>query len=590
MALALRENARIFAETTATNDERWDELKKTHDERWNELKKASRFNEENISSLQRMISKLGEEYRDEFEKTRESLAAQAKTLDRHDEQLRRLQEKTEIGRPEPAQTMPDKTTFDQSCRPEHLKMRGRLNDIDQELASIRLRVNAVADGPDKIRELTQRVDAIESQQDLREAALYKTVIHHVQDSLDMPRTALPGGEIPSLSAARRLHADNARAARDADKRRLEESATRKGPFNTDDLFGDKGQPGGIPPESRIPVGRRVIDLTEDSASEISTDKPGPITFEETVRSVDEALETSRSRRMSGFQRVSAPRIPPPITYRPGSLIKRTTEPPAIPAYIGSTAADDEITDQTIAFTEPLKPNTALSYLQTHDDGHLEEHTVAEDAFITRFPRKDDPERLRGETPAETPTDERAEDDPILWRAPDDRSKVDPWGLEPEFEDLRPILPKLSTTRAPDDLNWDISPELTIDQQRQIMKILGKHLRTFSGPDKRIGHTPNEYDMDIEADEAKHLHTFSGPEKRMDLHPILPKAPEAERNQDDLDWDVSPELTIEQQRQIMQILRKHLPTFSGLEKRIGRAPKEYDMDIDADEAKLWVQQP
>jgi len=57
---------------------------------------------------------------------------------------------------------------------------------------------------------------------------------------------------------------------------------------------------------------------------------------------------------------------------------------------------------------------------------------------------------------------RKRDDPqTLCSPPGESPDVDPWGLEPEFTDTRPILPQSpdDDDRLPTDLEWDISPEL-----------------------------------------------------------------------------------------------------------------------------------
>lgn len=84
---------------------------------------------------------------------------------------------------------------------------------------------------------------------------------------------------------------------------------------------------------------------------------------------------------------------------------------------------------------------------------------------------------------------------------DQTPSIDPFGLQDEFREDRPILEPSATyqysDQEADDLDWDISPKLNRKQRRVIMSMLRKHLKVFSGKDGRLGKLPSEFDMDVD---------------------------------------------------------------------------------------------
>jgi len=83
--------------------------------------------------------------------------------------------------------------------------------------------------------------------------------------------------------------------------------------------------------------------------------------------------------------------------------------------------------------------------------------------------------------------------------------VDPFGLEPEFREQGPFQQVPSehgneSDREPDDLDWDICPELTRKERRYLKAMLRKHLKVFAGKLGRLGKVDEKFTMHIDADE------------------------------------------------------------------------------------------
>lgn len=91
---------------------------------------------------------------------------------------------------------------------------------------------------------------------------------------------------------------------------------------------------------------------------------------------------------------------------------------------------------------------------------------------------------------------------LTWETVDskDRSnEIDPFGMEKEFKKEGPLIPKLHPEgKSPDDLEWDLNPEIPSDIKKRFRKMLRKHLEMFSG----LGCVDKKFEMKIDADIKK----------------------------------------------------------------------------------------
>ena len=143
---------------------------------------------------------------------------------------------------------------------------------------------------------------------------------------------------------------------------------------------------------------------------------------------------------------------------------------------------------------------------------------------------------------------------LPWQTRIDES-VDPFDLKPEFKEKDPILDQPpDSDKEPDDVDWDICPDLPMKERRIWKRMLRKYLKIFAGPTKRLEKVDSRFDMKIDANisEIRSQQSYRiFPRKRKLIREAMRKLKELEIIQSSTSEIASP---------VVVIMQKEKPRF------------------------------